>query len=190
LKKVLKTLGKYCEVEAYYDAVAEYSYHDKPCPHCNASGQLTPYGSYERHLVSYNPGVGVNDTVVTTLRFKCKSCTKTHALLPDILIPYSPYSLLFKLNVLLWYFERTMTVAAICHSFGISVPTLYAWKKQFLLHIALSFGLLASHSMPASSFIRELLDTQASPSPLQRFFNKFGFSFMQTQRKTAQSRPP
>jgi len=83
-----------------------------------------------------------------------------------------------------------MTVAVICESFGIVKSTLYAWKAQFLEHKGLMLGELLNRTTLVLSFIREHLGSESYPSPLQRFFNKLKFSFLQTKRKTSQVVPP
>ena len=175
-------------MQIYQDVADRYKHYDERCPHCGAKGKLKPYGSYYRHMVYYTDSK-VEDKRIKVLRFKCKSCGKTHALLPDILIPYSSYTLAFKLTVLLEYFKREKTVIQICEYFGIAVSTLYAWKKQLLDHKELVIGVMASKTANIVAFLREFIDSNC----LQRFFSKYGFSFMQTRRnrrQTTQSVPP
>ena len=174
------------EARIYQDEVEAYNHYGKECPKCGAMGELVAHGKYQRHLVSYD-GVVVCDTLVTVKRFKCKSCGSTHGLLPDILIPYGVYSLRFKLYVLLVYFERSVTVAAICETFGIVASLLYAWVKQFEEHKELLQGVLKSQTTTAVVFIREYLPV--GYGVLQHFFTHFGFSFLQSRRKTAQTVP-
>ena len=48
--------------------------------------------------------------VLRVPRVKCTSCGRTHALLPEMLIPYSSYSLRFVLTVLEAYFLHAQDV--------------------------------------------------------------------------------
>ena len=130
-----------------------FNYHNERCPGCGAAGKFSPYGDYFRNLVSHD-GKKVIESRVNPLRFECVSCNTTHALLPDILIPYSPYSLRFMLTVLVTYFERNMTVAALCAHYGIAVSTFYVWKHRLLEHKDLLLGMLESLKEPVQVFLR------------------------------------
>jgi transposase-like protein/ribosomal protein S27AE len=177
------------DAELFYDATSGFRHYGRHCPRCGARGKLSPYGDYSRWLVSLQGKAFAQ--LIQPLRFKCKSCGATHALLPDILIPYSPYSLRFKLAVLIAYFERGTSVVAICERFGIAVSTLYAWKALFLEHKELMLGVLLSRKEPALAFLRGLSRSADISRILQRFFDRHAFSFMQGRPKTApRSLPP
>ena len=167
--------------------MAAYDPSGQPCPKCGTTGRLAPHGSYTRYLVTHDDGV-VTTSLLEVKRFKCPSCRATHALLPDVLIPYGTYSLRFKLTVLLAYFERSMTVGAICSHFAIAISSLYTWLKQFGEHKELLLGVLLSLSTPAVEFIVDWLPKAVDP--LRRFIAMFGFSFLQNNRKTTQYAPP
>jgi hypothetical protein len=72
------------------------------CRVCGAVGRFKEIRSYQRDMISVNGSVRV-DTRLSIRRFQCESCGHTHALLPDVLIPYGSYSLRFILTVLLCY---------------------------------------------------------------------------------------
>ena len=178
------------------NAADEFNYYGEKCPNCGATGTLSPYGDYPRYLISYKSGK-ITVSLVRPLRFECKpsgktrGCGTTHALLPDILIPYSPYSLRFMLTVLVAYFERETTVVAICEHFGIAVSTLYAWKERLYEHKALLLGELTSREKPALAFLHGLLGCDCLSDHLSDFFNRHGFSFMQDRLRVAtRSVPP
>jgi hypothetical protein len=174
----------------FVEATESFSHHGERCPNCGAEGKLTPHSSYSRHLVSYEDGTAV-DRLVWPLRFECGSCDATHALLPHILVPYSPYSLRFKLLVMIAYFERDTTVAAVCARFGIAVATLYAWKERLLEHKGLMLGAVASQKEPSLAFLRGLFSPGRLPDAIHDFFRKHAFSFMQGRTSPAtRSRPP
>ena len=179
-----------CDEELFKDATGRYRYHNETCPCCGAAGKISAYGSYSRNLV-YHKGGKIIDSRVMPLRFKCKSCGATHALLPDIIIPYSPYNLVFVLTVLIAYFDRETTVVNICERFGIAVSTLYEWKKRIASHKDLMLGILISQKTPTLAFLRGLLGHGALSETLRTFFHKYGFSFMQNRPASAsRSRPP
>lgn len=69
--------------DSYDEMIEELDLTLLTCPHCGHTG-MTVHGYYERN-VKYS-------CVLFTLlvaRVKCKFCGKTHAILPDTLIPYS-----------------------------------------------------------------------------------------------------
>ena len=173
----------------YESAVAEYKYYEAACPNCGTIGKLMPHGKYGRNIVSYKNGE-VSDEKVQTQRYKCKSCKYTHAFLADVLIPNSSYSLCFLLSVLLAYFERSLTVAAICAKFRIVKSTLYEWKNRFMDHKKLLLGELLNVKTSALAFIRECLDSEDWPSPLQWFHEIYGFVFLQAKRPMIRLVPP
>lgn len=62
------------------------------CPHCGSKGNCHPFAYYDRHLVDFVHG-HVCDSSIHILRVQCSSCHHTHAILPDIIVPYASYSL-------------------------------------------------------------------------------------------------
>ena len=177
-------LKKSNDEQAFRDATDGYTHHGKRCPRCGAAGQLSEIKGYSRCVVYRSDGKTV-DLHIWVRRFKCASCGATHALLPDILVPYSIYSLQFKLSVLIAYFEREMTVVKICESFDIAVSTLYEWKKLMARHKDLMLGALISLKTPALDFLRNLLGSDRVSDSLSNFFEKQNFSFMQGMRAAA-----
>ena len=182
-----KNVKKYTEAEIYEEAVAGYRYQLEPCPKCGATGKLERHGYYERNIVYSREGKTTYRRVRVN-RYKCGSCGVTHGLVPDILVPYSAYSLVFKLRVLLAYFGGRETVAGICGRYGIAVSTLYAWKVQFLEHKELLLGVLASRKTSEMHFIGEILGSEDISGTLQRFFERFGLPFLRSGRHTAATR--
>ena len=176
--------------EIFLEGTDKYGHYDKQSPCCGASGKLAPHGSCSRGLVYCKDGKVVA-TRVEPRRFKCAPCEKTHALLPDIIVPYSPYSLRFMLLVLIAYFEREETVVAVFERFGIAVSTLYEWKKRLALHKELMLGLLISQKTPALAFLEGLLGSARLSHALRDFFSRHAFSFLQRKPAAAtRSRPP
>lgn len=132
-----------------------YSWENETCPWCSSTGNCTFHGLYTRSLIDFVGGKTVYEDV-SVLRLACSSCGHTHAILPDAIIPYATYSILFILRVLAEYFLRRHTVEELCARFGISVSMLYRWKKLFLLHKRLWLGVLDSMETSPFSFLRGL----------------------------------
>jgi len=186
--------------KAYFDELSEkqriqqatdaFSHFGEPCPNCGAVGKLAEHGDYDRHLVSYEDG-RITDSEVKPKLFFCSSCKTSHALLPDIIIPYGRYSLFFVLAVLAAYFERADTVVNICGRFGIAVSTIYDWRNRIALHKELMLGALISQRQRDRSYVLGLLKSNNLSGTLRLFFRKYGFSFMQRRSAPATlSRPP
>jgi transposase-like protein len=175
-------LENFSDVTIFKETTDAFRHYDEKCPSCGACGKLKPYGDYSRILVSYEDEMTI-ESCVNPPRFECTSCGATHALLPDILIPYSPYSLRFKISVLLAYFERKTTVTAVCERFGIAVSTLYSWKDRLLEHKELLLGILASREESAIAFLRSLVGAACLSTRLRMFFRRYAFSFMHCLRK-------
>jgi len=57
------------------------------CPNCKFEGKLYSHGSYERNVITEEDSFRI-----TIFRVKCPICGKTHALIPDFLIPYFQHS--------------------------------------------------------------------------------------------------
>jgi hypothetical protein len=172
-------LGISTDKDLFLEATEGVSLYDQSCPHCGALGKLISYADYLRWLVQLKDGHIISQRI-QVFRFKCKSCGTTHALLPDIIIPYSQYSLRFKICALIAYFERTSIVVSVCERFGIAVSTLYAWKALLLSHQELLLGLVASRKVPAFAFLCSLFGADNLSEHLRDFFGRHAFSFLQS----------
>ena len=102
------------------------------CPFCGAKGTCKKRGSYERSLVTFPDG----KPEVLRLRIPRVQCTcgKSHALLPDFIVPYLSYSLPMILRILSDYLKRRLTIRGICEKYLVTPPLIYRFKKLFLLH--------------------------------------------------------
>jgi hypothetical protein len=172
------------DIDIYDEAVRTFNHYGTRCPNCGASGKLSPHGSYGRDLVSIEDDHPAEHRI-RPKRFMCASCKVTHALLPGVIVPYSPYSLAFKLIVMFAYFKRRTTVAAICRHHGIAVSTLYEWKGLFRGHKALLLGAVIDLGKPALEFLGWLLGDGHPSTRLSGFPGRFPFSFMQGRRDPA-----
>lgn len=157
------------------------------CPYCGAKGTCQPRGSYERSLVTFPDG---RPEVIRLRvpRVQC-SCGRSHALLPDFIVPYLSYSLPMILQVLCDYFDRHLTVRGICTKYLITPPVLYRLKKQFFLHKKEWLGTLRDMSLPACTFLEGILTDSFS-----RFHDSFlrltTYSFLQSHKNPANCQRP
>lgn len=157
------------------------------CPSCGSRGNCVPHGKYTRSIIEYEAGKVVYRTVEIR-RVRCGSCGHTHAVLPDHIVPYSTYSLLFILRVLAAYFLGLETVEELCGRYSISVSMLYEWKALFLEHKELWQGVLEDKETSPAEFIRRLFGLPSYSSDFSEpFFLKTARSFLQRHKDAAYS---
>ena len=84
--------------EIYQNAMAKLDLHSLACS-CGHAGCLTVHGYYTRKVRDQNGFFLVN-----IMRVKCKECGRTHALLPEALVPYSqiPVDIQRDIEVITW----------------------------------------------------------------------------------------
>lgn len=175
---------KFSDQQLFSSVLEDASPFDAVCPCCGAKGCCVPHASYSRVMITLHAGTRTEISVCVP-RLRCTSCGHTHALLPDVLIPFGSYTLRFVLNVLYGYLSRAGSVADFCDSRQISVSTLYGWIHLFEDQASLILGVLkkAAHlSMDALTRIC------MEPDLPGRFFSACNFSFLQV-HKTSRSGP-
>lgn len=151
-------------------------------PECRAKGCCRAHASYTRDIISFYHGKRQESQVVIP-RVYCESCGKTHALIPNHLIPYGSYSIRFILTVIYDYSKDKYPVSELCLRYNISVSTLYTWLKLF-----------KEHFNAWSSIMEQITSKETTAAAIKRvysfenfpasFFKRFNFSFLQ-QRKTS-----
>lgn len=155
-----------------------------PCPLCGAKHpHWSIFAAYERDLISFEKGSYINYRI-TVSRIICSSCGHTHAILPEIIIPYGSYSLIFILTVLRDYYLSQMTVQALCDKYMIATSTLYAWKRLFQIHKKLWLGILENAITKPLTFL-SALPSPTTSDDLALFFQRHAQSFLQGVTKTA-----
>ena len=192
------------------DALEHYNPDSHPCQRCGKkiwhSGKAA---SYRRGLTYIKDGMRVDDEVNIPI-FLCEECGKSsrpggnpdgdyyHAILPNNLIPFTYYTLLFVLSVLDAYVKREQPVTEICSFFSISVSTLYRWKKRYIQQYdAWAESLESIRHMCEHSSQSDPEQTEAEalsqslrkvfsclPQLVSSFFSRFAFSFLQHSRLT------
>ena len=121
-------------------------------------------------------------------RVQC-SCGKSHALLPDFIVPYLSYSLPMILLVLSDYFKRRLTIRGICEKYLVSPPLIYRFKKLFLLHKKQWLGILRDMELSAPSFMDGLLAASYSFFH-DAFLRLTAYSFLQSHKNPANCERP
>jgi len=154
------------------------------CPACGIPGGHRRRCSYKRWMISVMDGRRCEKQVRISL-YICPSCGRSHAVIPDVLIPFASYSLRFILSVLRSYLERSSTVRVLCARWQISASTLYTWIHLFSHHFSAWRGILYRIRRVELCALDDVVNTTAFPSA---FFHRFGFSFLQPSQ-TAHSVP-
>jgi hypothetical protein len=177
-------------LDFFLKSISELKIFKTKCPFCKTKYPgWKSHSDYSRYLVSYEKGQVVSYQI-TIDRYMCSSCGHTHALLPEIIIPYRSYSFIFVISVMRDYYKKTLRVVEICNKYNISVSTLYSWKKLFHEHKKLWLGLLEDACISHMKFVDSFF-TGTLLYFLEEFFQASGISFMQrTHIKKAKYNPP
>ena len=125
------------------------------CACCGASHTCHFHASYERNLIDYISGRTVYHTVCIC-RVISSGCGHIHAILWDLIIPYSTYGLFFILQVIAEYLIGRYTIEQLCSRFDISHSMLYRWYSLFLSHKQEWHGVLTSAETSSFSFLKSL----------------------------------
>jgi hypothetical protein len=152
-----------------------------PVPSCGSTGNFNKDGTYSRTLICYT-----NNSVIryhiTIPRLECHSCQHSHAVLPPIIIPYSPFSFHFILSLLYDYITHNYsTIADLCLRYDISASSLYRIYHRFLNDRQLMLGMMEASTSQALELIQLLKDSHFHiiDSRLQDFHMKTQVSFLQ-----------
>jgi len=171
-----------CAVEVIKEYYKHFNISNAKCPNpdCGAKGCLKFLSlTYTHNLVDYNNGKLQEATVEIRQAF-CSSCQKTHSVLPDIFIPHKSYSIIFIIKFLKAYiFRHGETVEAICKRFGISSSTYSAWKSRYISHMQLYLDKIQEYLLKKDPYLTGANENANLSGFLCRFFERFGFSFMQ-----------
>lgn len=158
----------------------DYSLAMEECPCCHSKDNCIFHSFYERNLIDFIQETTVYHKISVT-RVKCQSCGHTHAILPDLIIPYGQYSLFFLLRVLAEYFAHSKTIPEICERYSITASMLYRWKLIFLRHMSDWLPVLEQLEISPYGFLKQLCTMESfSVSFALLFFRLTAFSFLQS----------
>jgi AraC-like DNA-binding protein len=159
------------------------------CPYCKSTGNCIKHASYERSLVTFEQGRVVFRRLLV-LRVICTSCQHTHAILPDVIIPYGSYSLSFILQLMKEYYFHHLTVEKLCDRFCLSISTFYRLKNIYLSHRLLWLGITTAANEGVTDFLLFLIDHGCISDFLSEFHQFASFSFLQQKHRAARSHLP
>lgn len=166
------------------------------CPICGANGKCHIHAYYERGIVDFIKGKPLRHKLIIH-RFMCDSCSHTHAILPDYIIPYKSYGLFFILRVLAEAFARIYTTERLCERFLITMNQLCKWKALFKNHKQEWLGILGSMEISDQAFMKTITYGMDYANFARAFTLKTAFSFLQSHKnpilkspKNGKFRPP
>lgn len=149
-----KTVKKASEwIDMYTQFILTLNLFHLECNHCHCRGECIRHGYYTRGYI-LEPDDLVKGARIRILRVKCKHCGKTHAVLPEEIVPYSSYTSTFIGAALDRHYTDGQTVEAVCDAMEIEPVLLYQWKKHFQEQKDRYLGRLESEKLCA----REALD--------------------------------
>lgn len=95
------------------------------CPNCGAIGFFHDFAKYPRFLLNNN------DERMKIQRVQCNKCKVTHALLPDIIIPYRYFSAPFLLKLFTLFLIDKNSISLISKKLDISISTIEKLIKYY-----------------------------------------------------------
>lgn len=154
------------------------------CPICGSKGNCHIHDYYSRSLTDFHNQKKHTDNLCIA-RVMCESCKHTHAILPDVIIPYSSYGILFVLSVLGDYFSGLLTLEKIFDKYDISQNLFYKWLALWNTHKKLWLGILADAETTSVVFYQSIYQQLDYSLFSMEFVRKFAYSFLQSHRNPA-----
>lgn len=108
-----------CQYNQYFykEDIKHLNYAVIICPKCGAVGFFRNHGKYDRYLFN------CSNERFCIQRIRCEKCNSTHALLPDVIIPYRYFSAPFLLKVFTLFLIDKISIPQIAEMLNLSIPT-------------------------------------------------------------------
>ena len=151
------------------------------CPICGSTGNCHIHDYYGRSLIDFRSGKKLDENLCI-MRVFCDSCEHAHAILPDIIVPYSSHSLLFILFILGEYFAGIRTAEQLCERFDVSQKQFHKWLKLWQSHKKQWLGILEDSETGDIAFFRQLVLLDPYSSFSMEFIRLTARSFLQSHR--------
>ena len=161
--------------------MAMFQPHLETCPICGSTGNCHIHDYYGRSIIDFQAGKRQKSDLCV-MRVFCDSCEHAHAILPDIIIPYSSYGLLFILRLLGQYFAGRFTIEQLCERYQISTKQFYKWLALWKSNKQEWLGILSDLDTSDVSFLRSIILLDSFSSFAMRFILHFAHSFLQSHR--------
>lgn len=159
--------------------MAKFQPHLETCPLCGSTGNCHIHDYYGRSIIDFRDGKHQKSDLCV-MRVFCDSCKHAHAILPDVIIPYSSYSLLFILCLLGQYFAGRFTIEQLCERYVISQKQFYKWLALWKSHKQEWLGLLEDSLVSDLSFLKGILVADRFSDFSMKFALRFTYSFLQS----------
>lgn len=172
---------KISSAEIFISLMKNFHPRSETCPICGSSGNCHILAYYDRSLTDFVNGRRITSSLCIR-RVYCDSCKHSHAILPDIIVPYSTFSILFVLNVLGDYFTGLLTVEKICERYDISINTFYKWLALWRSHKQAWLGVLQHIETDDLSFWNYLRSGLDYSDFATSFFLQTDHSFLQSHK--------
>lgn len=163
---ISKTKIKSFSQTSYDDMIEALPFHKLLCT-CGRKGDLIKHGRYTRYIK-----VSLSSEPIKILRVLCKSCGKTHAILPEWLVPYSTVLLKHQLDIIKAYLTGKSTKPIMTEHPIIDESAIGHIIRRFKRHW---MQRLASYNIPVDSniifacfqtFGRQLMQIKCTPNIL------------------------
>ena len=151
------------------------------CPICNSTGNCHIHDYYRRSIIDFDAGQRTHSGLCV-LRVFCDSCEHAHAVLPDAIIPYSSFSLLFVLRLLGQCFADLGSVEQLWERFGASPNLFYKWLKLWNFHKQRWLGVLADSETSSISFWKKLYEQERYSDFSMEFIRSTSYTFLQAHK--------
>ena len=152
--------------------MALFQPHLETCPICGSTGNCHIHDYYGRSIVDFISG----------------RQEKSSLCLPDVIIPYSTYSLFFVLRILAEYFAGLHTSEQLCERFDISDNQLRKWISLWRSHKRQWLGLLDDASTSDQAFLEEIVTSRSYSIFSMSFICQLSHSFLQSHKNPSLTR--
>lgn len=129
--------------ERYYDICRTLDTREVECNTCHHK-HCHKHDYYERNYLIIPNDLECEDNKVRILRVKCTECHHTHAILPEEIVPYQQYSLIFIITALILHYVHDMSIRNVCLTMNINKKTFIRWIKTFKRQLIKYYGIFKS----------------------------------------------
>lgn len=172
-----------------------YDFFYYECPKCGSKHSLIRHGVYERNI-SFLKENNIHNKRIKILRLKCNSCSSTHAILPNDIVPYCIYSYSFMMGIILNVFINEESVLTLSKIYNISFQLIYSFLSRlniFLkdcIYVLRVLSLLKDKFNPTTIEILTLIKGYSFNDSFQKiFFNKTKWVFLMNKFLNIRSKP-
>lgn len=158
------------------------------CPICGSTGNCHIHDYYSRSIIDFRSGRKQKDNLCI-MRVFCDSCEHAHAILPDIIVPYSSYSLFFILFILGEYCAGLRTIEQLCERFDVSAKQFHKWLVLWKSHREQWLGMLDASETGDAAFFWQLILLDSYSAFSMEFIRLTTHSFLQSHRNPVLKHP-